>query len=87
MQAALDFLSVIFIYLAAALLIITLARHFKGMKIPPFWVFFLGGFFLLSVENFFALSLDNELFNSFVVFIANLLVLLGVIDLYRTMKK
>lgn len=85
----LDVLSMLFIYAAAALLILILAKHFNGMKIPHFWAFFLGGFFLLTLGNFFDVSLSSYFsdFKSFVVLVANLLVFLGVVDLYRTAKK
>ena len=86
-----EFLYVIFVYLSAVILIILIARYYRGMKTPIFWIYFLAGFFLLTVQNFFAVSLQptelNISFVSFVKLIASIMVFMGVFELYRTLRK
>ncbi|MFC2143492.1 hypothetical protein ACFLQN_03770 [Candidatus Aenigmatarchaeota archaeon] len=87
----LELLYVVFFYLAASFLIITFTRYYRGMNIPIFWAYFLGGFFLLTVESFFALILKpTELYLTYVAFVklvGSVLVFLGSFELYKNLNK
>lgn len=58
---ALDFFSMLMFVASFIVLAYVLLKHFKGMQVPPYWIYFIGGFALLSIESFISQSApDNE---------------------------
>ncbi len=80
-----EFISTFFLILSLLLLVAVLLKHFRGMRLPAHWVYYLGAFSLLAMSN--ALTkLSNMDFTSFDIwlrFVANLSILLGSYEIFR----
>lgn len=83
----LDFLSILFLVLSFGLLGGVILRNFKGMAVPPYWVYFIGGFILLSVSAIFLKIVPNEepffTIEILLRFVAGLSIFLGSFEIYR----
>lgn len=82
-----DFASITLLILSFLLLGLILARHFKGMRYPPYWIYFLGGFSLLSVQGMFATVAPQgesfETVNEMLKLVASFSIFLGSFEIYR----
>lgn len=84
-----DLTSMAVLSVSAAFIVYILYRHFRGIKIPHFWIYFLVGFFLLSVHSFLANAFPDEpylTFNMFIKLVANTLIFLAIYSLYKRLS-
>ncbi|MBI2076067.1 MAG: hypothetical protein HYT72_02350 [Candidatus Aenigmarchaeota archaeon] len=81
-----DFTSMIVLSVSSAFIVYMLYRHFRGIKIPHFWIYFLVGFFLLSIHSFLANAFPEEpylTFSMLLKLVANALIFLAIYSLYK----
>ena len=81
-----DFTSMIVLSVSSALIVFVLYKYFRGVKIPRFWIYFLAGFFLLTLHNFLVNALPQEPYFTFSMFlkvVANALIFLAIYSLYK----
>jgi hypothetical protein len=76
---------------SSVLLVIVFSKYFKGMKTPPFWIFFLSGFYMLIIQELAITYLGGTefflLLQGTLKLGANALIFLGVWHLYKQYKK
>ena len=80
-------LSVSFTVASFLLLAYILAKHFRGMRVPPYWIFFIFGFVLLSVHGVYVTldaGPDVKLAIPWIKLLASLSILIGSYDIFRT---
>ena len=79
--------SVVLLFFSSVLFIIMLYSSSKDRKIPRFWMFFAGAFYLLTMQNAFSAYMPQEepfgLLGSGLKLAASVLVLLGMNDIYQ----
>lgn len=80
-----EFISTFFLILSLLLLVAVLLKHFRGMRLPAHWVYYLGAFSLLAMSN--ALTklsgMDYAAFDTWLRLVANLSILLGSYEIFR----
>ncbi len=83
----LDFMSIGFIILSFGLLGAVFIRHFKGMDVPPYWIYFLGGFAMLSISTMYMKLVPYEepfiTIDILLRFMASFSIFLGSFDIFR----
>ncbi len=83
----LETISIALIVLSFVMLVIVLVKHFKGMEYPPYWIYFIGGFILLSLNSVFSnIAPRTELasnINMMFKLLASLSMFLGSFEVYR----
>lgn|SRR3989338_6645203 len=83
----LESVSIGLIILSFILLVTVLIKHFKGMEYPPYWIYFIGGFILLSLNSVFAnIAPQTEMASSVNIMLkllANFSIFLGSFEVYR----
>ncbi len=83
----LETISIGLIVMSFVLLMIVLVKHFKGMEYPPYWIYFIGGFIMLSLDSVFSnIAPQTELassINMMLKLLANMSMFLGSLEVYR----
>lgn len=81
-----DSISIASLLVASMLIIYVLAKYYKGMKTPPFWIYIASGFLFLtfvSVLNTFSMNVD-EMVLSVINLVGHLLFLVGAVSLFKS---
>lgn len=82
-----DSVSIIVFFTATVFILYTMVKFLKGMKKPPFWVYLIGGFFLITLHGLlvtFNIKLFSDDAISLIRLIGNFAILVGVVKLYRS---
>ena len=87
----LDTVSAACLFVAIVVLTYVLQKYFKTMTVPPFWMYYVGGFLLLSFADFYSAMVAYEepyiIIGGAVRLVAHLSILIGVYDLYTHYKR
>lgn len=80
-----EFISTFFLILSLLLLTAVLLKHFRGMKLPAHWVYYLGAFCLLAISSASTrlLNADFASVDVWLRFVANLSILLGSYEIFK----
>ncbi len=81
-----DLISIGSLLVASLLIFYVLAKYYRGMRTPPFWIYIAGGFLFLTfagVLTTIPLKVD-ELVLGMIRLIGHLLFLVGAIALFRS---
>lgn len=82
-----DFVSTIILFFSSVLFILVLYSFFRGIKIPLFWLYFSGAFYLLTMQNAFTTYFPQDepylLIGQLIKLLSNILILLGISELYK----
>lgn len=84
-----DVSSMILLLLATGGLFYILMKYFKGMKKPPFWLYFIAGFLIMTLHTV-LIAYYPEAFTAIIIssvrFVASLTFLMGIVTLLRYYK-
>ncbi len=86
MSEILEMLSIAFIVSSFVLLSYTLLKNFRGMQVPPYWIYFLLGFVLLAINNIYGnlvATPDLAAINQWIKLFSTLSLLLGSYEIFR----
>ncbi len=85
--SVIEFVSTVILFFSSVLFILVLYSFFRGIKIPLFWLYFSGAFYILTLQNALAAYFLQEepylLLNQMMRLVSNVLILLGINELYR----
>ncbi|MBI2971323.1 MAG: hypothetical protein HYY37_02810 [Candidatus Aenigmarchaeota archaeon] len=86
MLDVLEILSISLIIASALLLSFTLIKHFRGMQVPPYWMYFIMGFILLALSNFYERIADTPeiaVINPWIKLVASASLFFGAFEIFR----
>lgn len=83
-----DVVSMGFLLSASVLFTYILLKFYRGIKRPPFWIYIYAGYLLITLHGILiSVPLEfDETIVSIVRLIGNLLMLIGVISLFRSFR-
>lgn len=84
-----DVSSMILLLLSTAGLFYILVKYFKGMKKPPFWIYLIGGFMIMTFHTILIAyypDILKPLITASIRFVASLFFLIGILILLRSYR-
>ncbi len=85
-EQIIDSISIISLFFASSLIIYVLAKYYKGMRTPPFWIYTAGGFLLItfvSVLDSFSMEVNGTVLGV-IKMVGHVLFLVGAMVLFRS---
>ncbi len=85
LQLTIEFFSIFFLIVGLLLLLAVLLKHFRGMKAPAHWVYFLGAFSLLAISSAYTnlFGGDVRMMDSIIRLVANLSIFMGSYEVFK----
>ncbi len=81
-----DLISIISLFVASLLIFYVLAKYYRGMRTPPFWIYIAGGFILITLASVLtaaSFKVDGIVLQT-ISMSGHLLFLVGAIALFRS---
>jgi len=89
LSVVIDWTSVVSVVAVASIFMYVILRYFKGMEKPPFWLYFIFGFVIITFHGIF-LNIEQiaakSLYLSIVRLVGSLIMLYGTIQLLLSYK-